>query len=129
MTSTNAPWPQPAQYLGALCSGALAAFLWWAWMGRLGDVPVYPVWTGVGCVLSLIAVGILAALRLPWLLVAIMMTICFTTAYAFTVVPPDDTGLSGVGVLMVLVGMAIGSTFVCGMTGLLTHGTALRTRR
>lgn len=115
-------------FLGLLVVGLAAAFIWWAWMGRLGDVGDYPTWTGVGCVLSLVVVGVLAALRLPWLLVAAVMTVFFTSAYGYTVVPSDDTGLSGVGVVMVLVGMAFGSTFVCGMTGLAIHGRAVRPR-
>ncbi len=104
--------------------GALSALSWWAWMGRL-QVSVYPVWTGVGCVLTLIALGVVASIRLPWLLVASTMTLGFTKAYAATVLPQDDTGLSGVGVLLVGVGMAMGTCLVCGAVGLLTRSPAL----
>ncbi|MBB2891137.1 hypothetical protein [Flexivirga oryzae] len=105
------------QSAGTIGAGLAAALTWWAWMGRLGDTE-YPVWTGVGCVVTLIVIGVVAAWWVRWYLVAVAMTVCFTIAYAATVVPGDDTGLSGVGVLMVLVGMAAGSMFVCGMTRL-----------
>ncbi|GAA4841953.1 hypothetical protein GCM10023354_23860 [Garicola koreensis] len=46
--------------------------------------------------------------------ILLVMPLSFTVAYAFTVLPPDQTGLAGVGVIMVAVGTFLGTLAVVG---------------
>lgn len=72
----------------------------------------YEPWQVIGCVLTLVLLAALAGTRLsPWL-VAPVMTVAFTTAWSWRAASSDDSGLWAVGAVLVLLGMAIGSTLV-----------------
>jgi hypothetical protein len=101
------PW---LQALGGLVVAALSAGAWFAWMG--GDAP-YEIWQVSGCVGSLLVVLIAALLlRVRWYVAAPAMTVAFTAAWTATASAADDTGLFGVGALLVLAGTAAGTAVV-----------------
>lgn len=95
---------------------ALAAGCWWSWLAWDDTYQVDPVtgvasgpyeaWQVVGCVLSLLALAVVAYLVLHPVLVGVGLTVGFTAAWCLTALPQDDTGLAGVGAVMVLVAMA-----------------------
>ncbi|WP_327644433.1 hypothetical protein [Micromonospora zamorensis] len=108
--------------LGVLFLAAATVGTWLLWLGWDTDYTVdaetgassgpYEAWQVVGCVLTLVLLAALAATRLsPWL-VATVMTVAFTAAWGWQAASTDDTGLWAVGSVLVLVGMAAGSTAV-----------------
>ena len=118
--------PAPLRGGAAILVLALAsAGSWWVWLAWDDTYQTDPVtgvasgpfegWQVVGCVLSLLVVGLLAHRYLPAGVVAVAMTVSFTLAYAVTVVPTDETGLSLVGVVMVAVGMTAISGLVAAL--------------
>ncbi|MFG1885902.1 hypothetical protein [Micromonospora sp. NPDC049102] len=111
---------------GALIGGLFLAVatvgVWLVWLGwdtgytvdaRTGATSgPYEAWPVIGCVLTLVLLAALAAWRLsPWL-VAPVMTIAFTAAWSRQAASRDDSGLWVVGAVLVLIGMAVGSTTV-----------------
>ncbi len=118
--------PAPLRGVAATLVLALAsAGSWWAWLAWDDTYQTDPAtgvasgpfegWQVVGCVLSLLVVGLLAHRHLPAGVVAVAMTVSFTLAYAASVVPADETGLSLVGVVMVAVGMTAISGLVAAL--------------
>jgi hypothetical protein len=110
------------QGLGGAVLAALTAGLWWIWLGR--DTSYYydetsRSWQGpytpmqvAGCVLSLIALGAVAALVLrPWL-VSVVLTLAFTISWSAQAASHDETGLWGVGAMLIFWGMGVGSLVV-----------------
>ncbi|WP_433343967.1 hypothetical protein [Micromonospora sp. CA-111912] len=110
----------------ALLGGSVLAVatvaVWWAWLGWDTEYTVdpvtdsvsgpYDVWQIVGCVLSLAVVAAVGGWTLrPWLVVPVM-TVAFTVAWAWRAATSDDSGLWAVGAVLILVGMAAGSTAV-----------------
>ncbi|WP_243884684.1 hypothetical protein [Cellulomonas fengjieae] len=97
----------------------LSAACWFAWLGwdttyqtdpatGVASGP-YEAWQVLGCVLSLAAVVALGSLVLgPWWTV-LTVTVAFTIAFSVTA-SSDETGLWGVGALLVAFGVAAGST-------------------
>ncbi len=112
--------------LGALLLAVLTAGSWAAWMAWDDEYTVDPVtqnssgpyepWQVIGCVLTLLAIGIGAALLLrPWTVI-VTMTVAFTLAWSYTAASNDDSGLWFVGAVLVAGGMAAGSTVVTFVT-------------
>ena len=116
--------------LGGLILAVATVGTWWAWLGWDTGYTVdpetgatsgpYAPWQVVGCVLTL---AVLAAgwLLGPWV-VAPVMTVAFTVAWAVHAASTDDTGLWAVGAVLVLAGMAVGATVVSGGAWLLRRG-------
>ncbi|WCN79061.1 hypothetical protein [Micromonospora sp. LH3U1] len=109
--------------LGVLFLAAATVGVWLLWLGRDTQYTVdaqtgatsgpYEPWQVIGCVLTLVLLAALAGTRLsPWL-VAPVMTVAFTTAWSWQAASSDDSGLWAVGAVLVLLGMAAGSTVVC----------------
>ncbi len=119
---------------GLLTLAAATVFTWWAWLGRDTTMTLDPE-TGnysgpyttaqvAGAVLTLAALLVTAVLlRVPALPAAAVMTVAFTAAWTAQAASEDDTGLFLVGAILVLGGMAVGTTVVA----LITAG--LRRRR
>ncbi|MFI1194264.1 hypothetical protein ACH4T9_13535 [Micromonospora sp. NPDC020750] len=108
--------------LGGLVLAVATVAVWWAWIGWDTEYTVdpvtdsvsgpYDVWQVVGCVLSLAVVAAVGGWVLsPWL-VAPVMTVAFTVAWAWRAATSDDSGLWAVGAVLVLLGMAAGTTAV-----------------
>jgi FtsH-binding integral membrane protein len=94
----------------AISLGVLSALCWWGWFTWQSNIDTdYQVWQGVGCVLSLLALGIAAPVVVRPGLAILAMTVGFTLAVGIDWVPDDETGLSAVGVAMLGFGTAIGS--------------------
>jgi hypothetical protein len=101
---------------------AVTVGIWYGWLGWDTGYQVdsaghqsgpYEAWQVAGCVLSLAVVGALASMRVrPWL-VAAVMTVAFTVTWSVDAASKDETGLWGVGAMLVLAGMALGSGVVC----------------
>jgi hypothetical protein len=111
------------QISGAVVVAALAAASWYGWMGwdtqyqtdpvTLQESGPYETWQVVGCVLSLLVVfvgALLAGVRPVWACAA--LTLAFTAAWTATAAPGDETGMYGVGMVMVFVGLAIATTVI-----------------
>ena len=115
---------------GLLALAAATVFAWWAWLGRDTTMQLDPV-TGnysgpyttaqvAGAVLTL-AVLLVAAVLLgvPALPAAAVMTVAFTAAWTAQAAGEDETGLYLVGTILVLGGMAAGTTVVALLTATL----------
>ncbi|MGC4812761.1 hypothetical protein ACLQ29_19740 [Micromonospora sp. DT228] len=108
--------------LGVLFLAAATVGVWILWLGWDTRYTVdaqtgassgpYEPWQVVGCVLSLVVLAALAGTRLsPWLVVPVM-SVAFTAVWSWRAAGTDDSGLWAVGGILVLVGMAVGSTVV-----------------
>ena len=115
---------------GLFTLAATTVLVWWAWLGRDTELQLDPA-TGdysgpyttaqvAGAVLTLAALLIAAVLlRVPALPAAAVMTVAFTAAWTVQAAGTDETGLFGVGAILVLGGMAAGTTVVAlGTAGL-----------
>ena len=115
---------------GLLALAAATVFAWWAWLGRDTTMQLDPE-TGnysgpyttaqvAGAVLTL-AVLLVAAVLLgvPALPAAAVMTVAFTAAWTAQAAGEDETGLYLVGMILVLGGMAAGTTVVALLTATL----------
>ncbi|WP_091350183.1 hypothetical protein [Micromonospora rhizosphaerae] len=108
--------------LGGLILAAATVGTWWAWLGWDTGYTVnpetgatsgpYAPWQVAGCVLTLTLLAAVGGWWLsPWL-VAPVMTAAFTLTWATHAASVDETGLWAVGAVLVLVGMAAGTTVV-----------------
>jgi hypothetical protein len=73
----------------------------------------YETWQVVGCAVSLLVLPV--AVLLPgvrWFVASPVMTVAFTAAWTATAAAADDTGMYGVGTIMLLFGLAAGTTAV-----------------
>ncbi|MFG3686596.1 hypothetical protein [Micromonospora sp. NPDC047740] len=113
--------------LGGLLLAAATVGAWWAWLGWETGYTVdpatgatsgpYAVWQVAGCVLTLALIAAVGGWwRGPWL-VAPVMTVAFTAAWARHAASTDATGLWAVGAALVAIGTAIGSTLVSAGAG------------
>ncbi|WP_319460112.1 hypothetical protein [Micromonospora sp. RTP1Z1] len=113
-------WTRTA--LGGLILAAVTVGAWWAWLGWESGYKVdpetgatsgpYAPWQVGGCVLTLALIAAVGGWLLsPWL-VAPVMTVAFTIAWAAHAASTDDSGLWAVGAALVLVGTAAGTTVV-----------------
>ncbi|MEH0937186.1 hypothetical protein [Micromonospora psammae] len=108
--------------VGGLILAAATVGAWWAWLGwdsgyatdpRTGATTgPYQPWQVAGCVLTLALLAAAAGWWLsPWL-VAPVMAVAFTVAWAAHAASTDDSGLWAVGAVLVLVGTGVGTTVV-----------------
>jgi hypothetical protein len=111
------------QVLGALAVAALSALQWYAWMAWDTEYQTDPVtqvssgpyeaWQVAGCAAALLVVfvgALLSGVRPLWASAA--MTLSFTAAWTATAAPADSTGLYGVGMIMLLAGLAAATAAV-----------------
>ncbi|MBD0327881.1 MAG: hypothetical protein ICV68_15720 [Pyrinomonadaceae bacterium] len=115
------------QVVGVVIVAAGSALSWLAWLGwdhQYQLDPVTGVWSGpyeawqvMGCALSLVVLfvgALLAGVRpLP---ASAALTLAFTAAWTAEAAPGDDTGMYGVGMFILLVGLGIGTTVVSVVT-------------
>jgi hypothetical protein len=108
--------------IGAIGIAAATVATYFGWLGWDTEYQVDPVtqaesgpyeaWQVAGCVVTLLVLALVAGLVfLPWV-VAPVMTVSFTVAWAVGAALRDESGLWLVGAIGVFVGMAIGSTIV-----------------
>lgn len=100
----------------------LSAAAWFGWMGWDHAYQVdpatnevsgpYEAWQVVGCVLTLLVVGVVAAHRWRPFGTALVLPVAFTVAWSVTAASEDDSGLWGVGAVLVLLGTAAASLLV-----------------
>jgi hypothetical protein len=102
---------------------ALAWFGWMGWDNQYQQDPVtgqwsgpYEAWQVIGCALSLLALFVSAILASVRPLVAGLALTLATAAWTAQAAPSDPTGLYGVGMMMLLVGLSIGSMLVSVIT-------------
>ena len=126
MTTQVASRPRPpvrVQVLGGLTVAVLSAGSWFAWMGWDHEYQIdprtqvtsgpYEAWQVVGCSGSLLVLLVAALLlRVRWFVASPAMTVAFTAAWTFTAASADDTGMYGVGMILLLLGLAAGTTVV-----------------
>ena len=126
MTTQMVSRPRPpawAQVLGGLAVAALSAGSWWAWMGRDHEYQIdprtqvasgpYEAWQVAGCAGSLLVLLVAALLlRVRWFVASPAMTVAFTAAWTVTAASTDETGLYGVGLILLLLGLAAATTIL-----------------
>lgn len=101
----NRRWARDVLMLALLA--AATALTWWIW---LGHDTVYQPWQVIGCGATFLLLGVLTGLRTRWRIMAVaVMALSFTVAWSIPA-SSDDTGLWGVGAIMVLFGTAFGAT-------------------
>ena len=113
--------------IGAVLLAAATVATWWLWLGRdteyqfdANGVPSGPYTTGqvAGCVLTLLVLLVSAVLLgVPGPVAAAASTIAFTAAWTAQAAATDETGLFGVGAILVFAGMAAGTSLVALVTG------------
>jgi hypothetical protein len=126
MTTQMASRPGPlvwSQVLGGTAVAALSAGSWLAWMGwdheyqidpqtRVASGP-YEAWQVVGCGGSLLVLLVAALLvRVRWFVASPAMTVAFTAAWTATQALTDETGMYGVGMVLLLLGLTAATTAV-----------------
>ena len=126
--------------MGFLTVAACSALSWFAWMGWDQQYQVnpatgvssgpYEAWQVIGCALSLLLMFVCALLAgVRPLLAAVALTLAFTAAWTGQAASNDDTGLYGVGMLMLLAGLGVATTVVSVVTlGLRDRWAAHRRR-
>jgi hypothetical protein len=111
------------QCAGGLGVAVLSAALWFGWLGWDTEYHVDPVsqvesgpyeaWQVIGCgvTLVLLLVGaLLMGVRAP--VASAAMTLAFTAAWTTTAATNDETGMFGVGAVLVFVGLAVATAVV-----------------
>jgi len=111
------------QVVGTAVVAVLSVLIWYAWLGWDTGYQVDPVtqvesgpyeaWQVAGCGVSLVALlagALLAGVR-P-LLASAALTLAFTAAWTVNAASSDETGLFGVGAVLLLIGLAAGTTVV-----------------
>ncbi|MDI6098821.1 hypothetical protein QLQ12_09440 [Actinoplanes sp. NEAU-A12] len=113
------------QVCGAMAVAVLSAVAWFAWLGWDDEYQTdpatgvasgpYQVWQIAGCGVSLLILLVgaeLAGVRaLP---ASAALTLGFTGAWTIDAARSDETGLFGVGAVMLLAGLCVGSALVSG---------------
>ena len=131
MTNTTRKRTLAAVLLAAATVGSWAAWLGWE-SGYHTDPSSgavsgpYSWWQVAGCVLTLAVAAGVAARWLSPLLVVPIMAVSFTWAWSAQAASTDETGLWGVGALLVLVGTAAGAAVVSGASRLIRRGAHAR---
>ena len=126
MTSTSSP-ATPRDYrfqaVGIAAVAALSALSWVGWMGWDHEYQLdpatglqsgpYETWQVAGCGLSLLVLlvgALLAGVRpLP---ASATLTVAFTAAWTVQAASADSTGMFGVGMVMLLVGLSVATAMV-----------------
>ena len=112
--------------IGAVVLAAATVLTWYLWLGRddeyqfdANGVASGPYTTGqvVGCVLTMVLLLVAAVLLgVRPLIAAAAMTIAFTVAWTAQAAAVDETGLFGVGAILVFAGCAVGTSMVAVLT-------------
>ncbi|MDQ1103512.1 hypothetical protein [Nocardioides zeae] len=129
--STNEPVvahrPSLRDLAWGIAVAVLAAAAWCGWMGWDDEYQVdaatneisgpYEAWQVVGCVLTLLVLGVVAARWWRPFATAIVLSVSFTVAWSVTATTMDDeeTGLWMIGAVMVLVGTSAVSLLLAAM--------------
>jgi hypothetical protein len=113
--------------LGLLAVAVAAALCWLAWLGWDHDYQVdpatgvtsgpYQTWQVIGCaatLLALLVAAVWAGLN-PWL-ASVALTVSFTVCWTVQAARADDTGMYGVGTVLLLAGLGAGSVAVAAVT-------------
>ena len=100
--------------LGVVVLTAGAWFGWLGWDSQYQTDPVtgvtsgpYESWQVIGCALTLVSVALAAGVLLHPLVPVAVMPVTFTAVWSVDAARTDDTGLWGVGALMILVGFSL----------------------
>jgi hypothetical protein len=115
--------------LAAATVGCWAAWLAWE-SGYTTDVATgatsgpYSWWQVAGCAFTLAVLAAVAARRLSPLLIVPIMAVAFTAAWSVEASASDETGLWGVGAVLVLFGTAAGTGVVAALSRLLRRSSA-----
>ncbi|HLL68642.1 MAG TPA: hypothetical protein VK453_23440 [Micromonosporaceae bacterium] len=127
------------QALGVLAVAVCSALSWVAWLGwdqqyqvdpvtGVGSGP-YEAWQVIGCALSLLTLfvgALLAGVRpLP---ASAALVLAFTAAWTIQAARTDDTGLYGVGMILLLVGLSMATALVSVLTLALREVLIVRRR-
>ena len=142
MTSISAGRSRPGllfQAAGTLLVGVLAALSWVAWMGwdqqyqtdAAGNVSgPYETWQVVGCAGSLLALfvgALLAGVRpVP---ASAALVLAFTVAWTVQAAAEDETGMYGVGTVLLLIGLTAATAVVAAVTLAVRNRWSARRRR
>ncbi|PVE20097.1 hypothetical protein [Arthrobacter sp. Bz4] len=96
---------------------ALSAGLWWGWFAWDTEYAVdpatgsvsgpYEAWQGGGCILAWAGLGWIGNRMLHPAAVVAIMPVAFTTAFAISAAPMDDSGLWIVGAILMIAGTSI----------------------
>jgi hypothetical protein len=137
MTSASRGNRPALQAVGVLAVAALAVLIWYAWLGWDREYQVDPItqvssgpyqaWQVIGCGASLLVVlvgALLVGLHPVWASAA--LTLGFTVAWTADAAAVDDTGLYGVGTVMLLVGLTAATTVISLITMRLRPGRRVR---
>lgn len=130
---------RPGAVLGLLLGFVAGLLVWFAWLSwdlyytnDLGQTQgPYQPWQVVACGATIVAVTVALGLWTRWtasgpFYVAIGATGGFSLAWGLDALPQDDTGLSGVGLLMVVIGVGAGLNVVAALTSI---GATIWTKR
>lgn len=118
---------------GVLASGCFGAY--WGWLGwdhtyqtdpqtGIASGP-YETWQVIGCVLTLAAIAIAAGIAQRGKVAVMTMPLAFTLAWAIPAAAEDESGLFGVGAVLIFVGMLAASAVLALAS---QHFWALRSR-
>ncbi|MEO6471181.1 MAG: hypothetical protein ABIR57_04905 [Aeromicrobium sp.] len=101
--------------------GATSWFAWFAWDhtyyvdSKTGlEAGPYQTWQGVGSAIMVIAVVVIAVRFASPMKVALAAATGYAFGWGWTSMPGDESGMSGVGLVMVLIGVFVG-TFLVGL--------------
>jgi hypothetical protein len=116
-------------YVGyTLLSAALSVATWWLWLGwddtyqfdasGVASGP-YEAWQVIGVALTLGLIAGLAALRISFLVVSPAVTIPFVVTWSMHAAAQDETGMWGVGAILILGAAGAGTAAVAGIVNAL----------
>lgn len=118
---------------------AVTVACWFGWMGwdvsrdvdpATGrETGPYEPWQVVGCVVTLMLIGLAAARWLPLMPIGLTMPTAFTAGWSASAIPSDDQGLWLAGAMLVFAGMLIGTFVIVGPARLLWSARARRRLR
>jgi hypothetical protein len=131
--SNATPHVHLSRLLHVVLLAAATAAAWFAWLGWDHEYQTDPVtgiasgpyeaWQVIGCVLTLIVIGVAAVvLRVQPVVAALTMTLAFTVSWGLTEMPGDDTGMSGVGAVMVFIGTGFATALWFGLAAAIRSG-------
>jgi hypothetical protein len=122
--------------VGALITASLAVASWYGWLGWDHEYQTDPAtgvasgpyepWQVIGCVLTLIGVSLGAAVLSHPLVPVAVIPLAFTVTWSLDASRQDETGLWGVGALLVFAGTLVGTAVVAAFAAVLRHIGATR---
>lgn len=114
------------QIVGAAGVVVLAWASWWGWMGWDDEYQVDPVtgdasgpyetWQVLGSAACVVVLVVVATLTWGRRTAVVAVTVGYTAGWTFTALREDESGLAGVGAILVLVGLAAGTSVVAWLT-------------